>query len=111
MKGVEEWISTTCPSALFEGENVQVKGFRRAKGETLEEVKRELARRKDREVENGDKEEYEVVRAGGESGKEDGEGVGMAGSAHTKQALEEAAEAGRRVAEEAKMLDEWDLVD
>jgi hypothetical protein len=37
--------------------------------------------------------------------------VGMAGSTHTKQALEEAAEAGRRAAEEAKMLDEWDLVD
>ncbi|KAH7413893.1 hypothetical protein DE146DRAFT_762333 [Phaeosphaeria sp. MPI-PUGE-AT-0046c] len=94
MKNLKEWLEVKCPNDLFTRKAKQVFAFKKASEESLEEVKKELAGRAKR-----------------------GEGVDVAEklrenepvSRHTKGALEEAAEAGRKAAEEAKILDEWQM--
>jgi hypothetical protein len=120
LKDLAEWIEVTWPNDLFVRKAKQVRGFKEVRAETLDEVKKELARREKRgEVgqESGYTGEWEVV---GEEEEGEGKGEGEEGkvaqtggrevdraSRVSEAALEAAAEAGRKAAAEAKFLDEW----
>ncbi|KAF1918646.1 hypothetical protein BDU57DRAFT_526835 [Ampelomyces quisqualis] len=108
------WIEEKCPNTLFEGKARQIKGFREARSESLQEVKKELARR-EKWGQVGEEEgytgEWEIIKKNerrdidNSGDSKDGEVETVPG--YTNAALEEAAEAGRKAGEEAKLMDGW----
>jgi hypothetical protein len=121
LKDLAEWIQVTWPNELFVRKANQVRTFKAMRAESLEEVKKELARREKRgEVgpESGYTGDWEVLGEEGKSNKEPGEEMEIAQTGGrevdraggvSSAALEAAAEAGRRAAAEAKFLDEWHM--
>ncbi|KAF2826670.1 hypothetical protein CC86DRAFT_416321 [Ophiobolus disseminans] len=74
---LQEWITVECPNKLFTSKAKQVLSFRKARDETLEEIYRELERRKkpgDIGAESGNVEKWEIVEHDDDtSGKEGSE--------------------------------------
>lgn len=120
LKDLEEWLEVKCPNELFASKAKQIFAFKNARTETLDEVKKEITRRKKR-GEVGEEEGYtgdwemlsgeDVMDNNEESGAKEVEECGDCRpvSRHTKEAFEEAAEAGRRAANEAKIWDKSEL--
>lgn len=106
------WIEVECPSELFEGKAMQVQGFMVVRKESLKEVRKELARREkwgEFGEEKGYTGDWEVIKKDercDSGGTDNGDVKAIPG--YTNAAFEEAAQAGRKAAEEAKLMDGWD---
>ncbi|KAH3929048.1 hypothetical protein HBH44_099720 [Parastagonospora nodorum] len=122
LQDLAEWIEVKSPNEIFTRKAKQVLAFRNARDESLEEVKKELQRRERRGevgVEEGYLGDYDMVdtdededsgQSGGIKNEVRKEGkVHDKMSRHTEAALDEAAEAGRKAAEEAKMMEGWQV--
>ncbi|KAH8732057.1 hypothetical protein GQ44DRAFT_735729 [Phaeosphaeriaceae sp. PMI808] len=116
---LKKWIEVDCPNELFTRKAKQVLAFRAMRDESLKEIHKELAKGEAKKGEIGEDsgciEDWEIINENREcvsSGAiEVVEGkIGDSASGHTVAALEEAAEAGRRAAEEAKIRNEYDFM-
>jgi hypothetical protein len=120
LQDLAEWIEVQCPNGIFTRKAKQILEFKNARDQSLEEVGKELKRREKRGevgVEEGYTGDYEVV-GGTEEEVDEGQTEVSDGwttvkdkerqlSGHTQAALEEAAEAGRKAAREARLMDGW----
>jgi hypothetical protein len=120
LQDLAEWIEVQCPNGIFTRKAKQILEFKNARDQSLEEVGKELKRREKRGevgLEEGYTGDYEVV-GGTEEEVDEGQTEGSDGwttvkgkerqlSGHTQAALEEAAEAGRKAAREARLMDGW----
>lgn len=124
LRHLQKWIETDCPSDLFVSPTRQVLDFKKVRSETLEATKKLLKLRESR-GEIGKQDDvvgsWELVDSHAETtgmqthgetnmvGFEERERKSWTGR-HTDAALEEAAEAGRRAAEEARIRDEYEFI-
>ncbi|CAG5160019.1 uncharacterized protein ALTATR162_LOCUS5719 [Alternaria atra] len=124
---VRVWIEETMPNELFVQKAKHVMDFKTARQETLENVMKELGKRKTKgdvggeegyvggwETVGSENDEKEVLEANGEDGNnehkaEEGKKAKRL-SRNSDAQLEEAAAAGRRAAEEARVKDEYEYV-
>jgi len=124
LQDLAQWIEVKCPNELFTRKARQVHAFKRARDESLEQVQQELQRREKRGevgVEEGYLGDYDIIdtdegedeaQSGGTKKEMKEEGrkevkVHDKTSRISEAALDEAAEAGRKAAKEAQMMDEW----
>ncbi|KAH7071133.1 hypothetical protein BKA63DRAFT_418773 [Paraphoma chrysanthemicola] len=115
LRHIMEWIEVTCPNELFIGTHLQVVGFRDARIETVEEIRKELGRRERNGDAVGLKGGWEVIgekeegkKGNGKASEGDENGEGNTGM--DERALEEAREVGRRAAGEARDRDEYEIL-
>ncbi|KAH7396430.1 hypothetical protein BKA66DRAFT_409275 [Pyrenochaeta sp. MPI-SDFR-AT-0127] len=126
LQHLQNWIETVHPNDLFIGKAQQVLDFKKVRSETLEEAKRILERRELKgEVgrEEGFLGSWELIDSNGETDWTRASGqitmlegkkrmnIRSSTGRYTDAALEEAAEAGRKAAEEAKIRDEYEFVE
>lgn len=120
LQDLAEWIEVKSPNELFTRKAGQVLAFKSARDESLKEVRKELLRRGKKGevgVEEGYLGDYDTIDS--DEGEDEAQSGGIKkevrkvvkvhdkASRITEAALDEAAEAGRKAAKEAKMMDEW----